>query len=600
MQGKDINSENLSKRFSAIYRRSIKYRDFILLSEIGALLHDLGKLSKFFVISKARVPTAGTSKPKSTLVKDFHGQILFIDYEKMPQSIKEFIFAPFWMFFEGKNELPGKNTQEFSAFKAFKEMFHKDPLSVYSSSVKNSPEIKNIPLNISIGHLVCAHHGCSRCLLENYIHKKCVFSDSMPGSPLRIDKHPLMKLLKTVDHLDASNPSNAGKQEMFSLYRDDFFFGETKLPLEQFDEMRAYFYKESDNFLCSLNGCYSNFYAGKIPEINRFINSIAGKYFTSALSETRRSGNDITLLDHSKAVAAFFKTFLYFYLVMGKEVPDSFFDVRFRILQISKTKHSARVRNFLEKEIACCNEIAETDNYQYFLVPFIKQNGVFMRFLRNTISENVLYGEKAELLLLKVNDFTEMFEDTLCGKMLSDILKKFSVLKVKNYSDIANGYTEEQAIKDVKRVVYFALLRKKELLLTKLKSSKKHLNNLYNGSIYNEKNLVKYFRKEREVKLLEKHLNAFVSMEHVKEIYGWNSSKDAEGAVYNFFNTVLSPVRPPSPVDMSFYFLKQFNKLHSFKKLTEQFLIRRPLVLGRVLALFRTLETEFCKKKKND
>ena len=46
-----------------------KYRDLILLLEIGAFIHDLGKLSSFFIISKA----------KSAVTRDFHGQILFID-----------------------------------------------------------------------------------------------------------------------------------------------------------------------------------------------------------------------------------------------------------------------------------------------------------------------------------------------------------------------------------------------------------------------------------------------------------------------------------------------------------------------------------------
>jgi hypothetical protein len=46
-----------------------KYRDLILFLEIGAFIHDLGKLSSFFIISKA----------KSAVTRDFHGQILFID-----------------------------------------------------------------------------------------------------------------------------------------------------------------------------------------------------------------------------------------------------------------------------------------------------------------------------------------------------------------------------------------------------------------------------------------------------------------------------------------------------------------------------------------
>jgi metal-dependent HD superfamily phosphatase/phosphodiesterase len=34
-----------------------RYRDLILLAEIGAYLHDIGKLSSFFVLSKAKGKT---------------------------------------------------------------------------------------------------------------------------------------------------------------------------------------------------------------------------------------------------------------------------------------------------------------------------------------------------------------------------------------------------------------------------------------------------------------------------------------------------------------------------------------------------------------
>ena len=61
-----------------------RYRDLILLAEIGAYLHDIGKLSSFFVLSKAKGKT----------VRDFHGQILFVDNDSIPSSVKEFLFAP--------------------------------------------------------------------------------------------------------------------------------------------------------------------------------------------------------------------------------------------------------------------------------------------------------------------------------------------------------------------------------------------------------------------------------------------------------------------------------------------------------------------------
>jgi predicted transcriptional regulator len=701
MDNKKNIKNKYSREYASLYKKSAEYRNFVLLCEVGAQLHDLGKLSRLFVLSKA----------KNTNIKDFHGQILFIDYEKIPQPVKEFIFVPLWMFFEDElplepisktewnnsNNIPssaisksGKNAKNtatenkvsgtgiyknilqnpqnsismqhldtnvprsaVTAFLDFKRRFEADPLSTYYAPLLSAPYIKDIPLNIALSHFICAHHGCSRCLLQNYLRKPCAFDESQAVPPLRIDTHPLIKLLKTVDHLDASNPSNKGKQELFNLYRDDFFFGETRLPFERFEEMRFSFYRELGAFLQALKDSETKLYKGRnltpqavyfknIEQINAFVKHLAEKYFTNALSETRRFGNDITLFDHSLATASFFKAFLYAHLVLGKAMPDSFFTVRFRVMKIRKisseevqaaqkwnsekplenlhtpSKQSDMgIKHFLENEIACCNAIAETDNYYFFLVPFMHNNNAFIQFLQTSFSENIVGAigknfdtgknkkvsipEILELELLPANDFAKIFDGTaICGKPLKDVLKKFRNLKAKDFADISEGYTEKQAISDVKRVVYFALLRKKERILSKLNSSKKHLANLYNGSLHDEKNLIKYFKKEGEVNRLKKHLDAFISMDKIKKMYGWRSSKDAEESVYDFFNTVLSPVRPPSPVAMSFYFLQEFNRAHSFKKLAEHFLIRRPLVLGRVLALFRTLKAEFCIKMKND
>ncbi len=482
-----------------------KYRDFILLAEIGAFLHDVGKLSGFFVLSKA----------KSMRIKDFHGQILFLDRGKIPSNVKEFLFKPL-------------------------------------SGHLNTKSIKGIDLSISISHFICAHHGCSRCLLG----AECPFKET-------IQNHPLIKLLKTVDHLDASNPSNAGKQPRECTVRDNFFDPETEIPVGKLNEMRFSFYGELDKFLSKERS---------IVEVNKFVKKLGEKYFANALSETRKYGNDITLLDHSKAVAAFYKMYLFNYLTLNAKLPNSFFKAHFRILLVSGNNNS---ENFLSYKIACCNPVLKSGSKTYFLAPPINKNSEFARFLKTYF----------KIALFKRDDFSPVFEGS------RDIFARLKSLKIKTPQDIKEGYNEREAVNDVRKVVLFAELRKKERILSKLKSFRKHLSNLQRGSVHDEKNIVKYLRKEKEVKLLEKHLKSGVPAEKIKKKYGWRSSKDGESEIYDFFNAILSPVRPPSPIEMSDYFLREYHKLHSYKKLYDKLIEKRPIVLGRIYALFRTLKT---------
>ncbi len=502
-----------------------KYRKLILLSEIGAYLHDIGKLSRFFVLSKAR----------GMNVKDFHGQILFLDKKILPPRLAKFLFSPL-------------------------------------SNITGVSEIKGINLNISLSHFICAHHGCGRCLKN----APCPFKDE-------IEKHLLIKLLKTVDHLDASNPSNSGKQAPFNLYRDNIFYQETSLPVRKFDEMRGNFYFELEEFLRK-NGTKD------ISELNRFIKSASQKYFENALSETRRFGNDITLLDHSNAVSSLYKAFLYGYLFWNKEIPNSFFNVRFRVMKIKRADE--KISHILSDVYVCCNEIVWTDGNGYYLIANFKKNGKFADFVRKITGKEIEFS--------KTNDLTFIFNDEFFGFSSAEIKRRLNSVFIKRVSDIRRAYTEKQAIEDIKKVILFAELRRKETISAKLKSFEKHLANLSKGSVHDPSNLPKFFKKEREVRLLRKHCNAGVSIEKIKEKYGWKSSRDAENEIYAYFNEVLSPVRPPSPVEMSAYLLKLYHRYGSYKRVFEKFLINRPLVPGRVFAIFRSLKQYASKLRKDE
>lgn len=111
-----------------------------------------------------------------------------------------------------------------------------------------------------------------------------------------------------------------------------------------------------------------------------------------------------------------------------------------------------------------------------------------------------------------------------------------------------------------------------------------------NGIHKSSENLNKYERKMQEARILEAKLKAKPSLEEIKKTFGWRTSKDAEKKVYDFFNLILSPIRPPSPVEMSFYFLKAYNRFRSFRKVYKELVEKRPVVLGRVLAYFRALK----------
>jgi len=548
-----------------------KYRDLILFLEIGAFIHDIGKLSSFFIISKA----------KSAVTRDFHGQILFIDLVSYGKGkfppLMEFLFTPIY-------------------------------------KLLNLPQmVDGIDLSISLSHFVCAHHGCSRCLYglaRNKLKgafptsiKECSFKD-------RIDNHPLIALLKTVDHLDASNPADSGKQGFSSVMIDKFFYGEKEVLLKKLNGYRINFYRDLNNFLAenfpniknfqkiynspsiqNVQQCKkgSNFIFNHqdIVDLNKFVKSLGEKYFSSTLSETRRYGNDITLLDHAKSVSSCFKMYLFDRFVRDKPLPLSFFNSQFRVLTIKN--NSQDVGEMLSYELAFSNLVFKTDQNSHFLVPNMRKSEIKKLLTAGMLKQVLAFARKRVqyVNLPVVNDFSVIFNDTLKGKPLHNAFDKLKEMKIKTPEDL--GFTEKELINELKRVVFFSALKKKEALERRLKSSLRHLENLKNGTIYNEKNLFKYYRKESEINTLRRHLDSYPTIEIIKYRTGWKSSRDAEKEVYDFFNVILSPIRPPSPIEMSNFFLKEYHKIGSFKGLYENLIIRRPLTPGRIYAFTRNM-----------
>ena len=520
---------------SPISRKAHYFRDLILLLEVGALLHDIGKLSSAFIASKA----------PSSNISDLHGQILFID----SGTLKDDSF-PEWR--KTARHLP-KEVEKF--------------LYTHINKLLNLPSVvSDIDISISLSNLVCAHHNCTRCLYQpqdNNGEALCPFRQV-------IQRNPLISLLRTVDHLDASNPSDSNKQSLDSLVRDNFIFPESKIDASALDDARGHFYEQLEQFLSSR--------AYTISELNAFVKQEISKYFVLGLSETRKFGNDITLLDHSRSVAAYYKAYLYKYFVEGKALPKSFFEARFRVLTVESCDDE--VEEFLSNTLAMSNLVARTDSKLHFLTTNTKSK-LLLKEIHNRFGANSYYG--------KTNDFSQVFQDTFYGVSMSNLYRKLCNLHIKEPEDIKPGYTKEEALADIKKVVYFALLQRKEALQRQLASASKHLANLEAGSNHDERNFVRFFRKKREVELLAGALRKGVSIEKIKATYGWRSSYDGARDVYNFFNEVLSPIRPPSPVKMSKYLLKDYLKYRSYKRLYMNLIVLRPLILARVYAFFRVL-----------
>lgn len=489
--------------------QKMAYQDFnkqdwnlFLLAEMGAMLHDLGKLSKHFIESKAFDST----------IPDYHGQILFMDKEllnKLPK-VKLFLFTPIYKLL-GSDEI-----------------------------------IRGIDLTISLSHFICSHHGCLRCL--NPQKKSCLHKD-------QFDKHPLLQLLRVVDHMDASNPSNLGKQGTQKIFCDQFSIGEKELPFASFDNIRIQFYRSLSELLSeSIN------LSNSIPDLYEKITKLCTKYFIHALSESRRWGNDITLLDHAKSVCAFYKAFLFQYFLTNK-LPDSSFDLHFRILSISK-----------EKCFSFASLIVQTKKDSYYLLPYFRKNS----FLCKWIQKSLNLKPQDSIFLSGMDDWSILPE-----------INKIRNLPIKKIEDIREDYRKDIALEDIKKVILYAELLEKDKIGRKSKSIQRHLQNLEKGFDANPEKQVAYAKKYLIYKQLQKKLSKGKTKSEIMQIYGWKTIRDGDSEIYNFFNQILSPIRPPSPIEMSKLFLKEYRKHKSYTWILKKYILNRPLVLGRIYAFYR-------------
>lgn len=163
------------------------YAEFLSFCWLGALMHDIGKLSVSFLISKER----------NSPVPDRHGQIVFSDIDIVPPFLLKLLSTPL-------------------------------------------DDLCNVPEELSgycLLYFICSHHGCERCGGDH----RCGSDGGKDGGKAL---HPLTVILQSADRLESSNPPDLLKQSLLTVKRSDFFGRESPLYPHRFRVYRERIYQD--------------------------------------------------------------------------------------------------------------------------------------------------------------------------------------------------------------------------------------------------------------------------------------------------------------------------------------------------------------------
>lgn len=350
-------------------------RDFLFLAEIYALLHDLGKISEEF-----------------------------IKQQSIDSSIDEHKF----------------NHQDILKTKTSKYDYSNFLSNEFKKSFSNK-----ILLNIINKDLT------------NY-KNKYLFDQKLNDQKDIIEKHNqnyrtsgigLIKLLVSIDGLDSGVDKGVlndnGKQPKVETYQSTGFgYEKNKIGISNLKSVR-------DNLCVQLTNCLDNIahisekcknkeitqeeYMSGLIEIRKKILDMIKDAFLKGLGDTRRSGNDVTLWDHSYSVASLYKSALA-KIIYEKNLTEPK-DIKWRIIAVQYDKMGLaekahklgdivgyrdlteqidiEVKKIIEEEIPVGNEIYRDETGIYFVCPDIKDNEILNSIKQKIIekSQDLTNGE---------------------------------------------------------------------------------------------------------------------------------------------------------------------------------------------------------------
>lgn len=371
----------------------IEHRDAILLAEIGALIHDLGKLSEEFIKQ--------TSKDIS--FKFDHEDIMKDKYKQ-----------DFWFNSQLYDLLRDNNT-------GFVKIM-RDLDQYLKNRVSNFPKDKQ---NMSYFGELISKHGNPRNLFYPWFFK---FSADVIDSG--IDKGAV------VDKIN--------KQPFTKTYISSPFgyeFERIEVEKESLKKYRNEFVKVLEQVLTEINSILSS--GKKIPEekwieLRNKVIEKARECFIHALGETRRSANDVTLWDHSYSTASLYKTALAEIILSDKWKDPS--KLKWRLLlirfngldyifkgikigdiegrRLALMKALDRTKELLEVIAPIGNEIYRDENGAVYLVSeSFDENLLDERFLLNLGNNKnwILFERRADVSLKYI--ILKLFEIETKGEL---------------------------------------------------------------------------------------------------------------------------------------------------------------------------------------
>lgn len=248
---------------------------------------------------------------------------------------------------------------------------------------------------------------------------KYIFSQKLTDPSQLISKHHnknsgigLIKLLSNIDGLDSGVDKgllqNKGKQPKDRVFKSASFGYEgekNEIELLNLKIVRDELCNELANLLEQI--CEN---PDKIALIRRWILPLIKREFLKSLGDTRRSGNDVTLWDHSYSVASLYKAAIAKIIYENKwtepsEIKWKIIGVQYDKLRLIEKAHKLtdiigyrnltekideNVKEIIEEELPIGNEIYRDETGIYFVGPSLREDdGTLEKCIRNKIIKKV-------------------------------------------------------------------------------------------------------------------------------------------------------------------------------------------------------------------
>ncbi len=373
----------------------IENKEKILLVEIGAIIHDIGKLSKEFVI-------AHSTEEKS---KEWVYHTLQIEYD---------------------SEMADDEELKKLAIKLLDLLM----------------EIKIPQQNISLYDTIIWHHGEKKYYTDKKLNEYSKPKKFKPQTVGKNPKNPITEIVNYTDSFDSSEDrGNASEsQSICKTYKSSAFGNENEVEIDILTEERKKVYRLIINYL---NG-YSSENIDKLLEKRRKFFEELKISFSKTLGMTARGANDVLLWDHSYMSATFAKVSVIDYLATGNYPDPDSKKIKFKIFAVGWDyfgfinqsqkipdiigrakmieKIKQEIRELIERDCLLGNQVYEDNNGIYFVVPYSFDKEIEDKIKREIFKK---FNLKLKGIILPVFECTEEIETIVkITRVIDEIEKK--------------------------------------------------------------------------------------------------------------------------------------------------------------------------------